>query len=77
MPSADTASEVIVEKGREALVCTNDHTDDADEKGTGCSIPILHISGNIGNRHTADYRNGAFDCWFGSKFEADFHMGMH
>ncbi len=62
-------------KGR-CLVCTNDHTDDANEKGTECSVPVLHMCGNVGNGHTADNRNGAFDCWFGSKFEADFHMGM-
>ncbi len=62
-------------KGRR-LVCTNDHTDDANEKGTGCSVPVLRICGDIGNGHKADYGNGAFDCWFGRKFEADFHMGM-
>ena len=61
-------------KGRH-LVGSNDHTDDANEKGTGCSVPVL-MCGNVGNGHTADYGNGAFDCWFGSKFEADFHMGM-
>ncbi len=29
-------------KGRH-LVGSNDHTDDADEKGTGCSIPVLPV----------------------------------
>jgi hypothetical protein len=62
-------------KGRH-LVCSDDHTDDANEKGTGCSVPVLRMCGNVGNGHAADYRNGAFDCWFGSKFEVDFHMGM-
>jgi hypothetical protein len=65
-------------KGR-CLVCTNDHTDDANEKGTGCSVPVLHMCGNVGNvvnGHAADYRDGAFDYWFGSKFDVDFHMGM-
>jgi hypothetical protein len=41
------------------LVCTNDHTDDANEKGTGCSIPVLHICGNLGNGHADDYHDGA------------------
>jgi hypothetical protein len=63
-------------KGRR-LVGSNDHTDDANEKGTGCSIPVLHLCGNIGNGQVADYGNGAYDCWLGSEFEADFHMGMH
>jgi hypothetical protein len=48
-------------KGR-CLVCTNDRTDDADEKGTGCSVPVLRMCGDVGNGHAADYRNGAFDC---------------
>jgi hypothetical protein len=62
---------------RRRLVCTNDHTYDANEKSTGCSVPVLCLcAGNIGNGHAADYRDGAFDCWFGSKFEANFHMGM-
>jgi hypothetical protein len=62
-------------KGR-CLVCTNDYTDDADEKCTTCSMPVLRVCGDVGNGHTADYHDDAFDCWFGSKFEADFHMGM-
>jgi hypothetical protein len=31
-------------KGRR-LVGSNDHTDDANEKGTGCSIPVLCVCG--------------------------------
>ncbi len=46
-------------KGRH-LVGSNDHTD-ANEKGTGYSIPVLHVRGNVGNERTADYCNGAFD----------------
>jgi hypothetical protein len=61
---------------RRRLVDSNDYTDDADEKGTGCSVPVLRMCGNVGNGHTADHSDGAFDCWFGSKFEADFYMGM-
>ncbi len=41
-------------KGR-CLVGSDDHTDDANEKGTGCSIPVLHVCGNIGNGHAADH----------------------
>jgi hypothetical protein len=59
------------------LVGSNDHTDDATEKGAGCSVPVLCVCGNVGNEHTADHGDGAFNCWFGSKFKADFHMGMH
>ncbi len=59
------------------LVCTNDHTDDAIEKGTECSLPVLRMCGNVENGHAADYRNGAFDCCFGNKFKTDIHMGMH
>ncbi len=62
-------------KGRR-LECTNDHTNDANEKGTRCSVPILHVCGNVGNGHAADYHDGAFD-WYGSEFEADFRMVMH
>ncbi len=60
-------------KGRH-LVGSNDDTDDADEKGTGCSVSVLTMCGNIGNVHAADHGNGAFYCWFGSKFEVDFHI---
>ncbi len=63
-------------KGRH-LVGSNDDTDDANEKGTGCSVPVLSVSGNVGNGHAADHADGAFYCWFGSKFKADLHMGMH
>jgi hypothetical protein len=62
-------------KGR-YLVGSNDDTDDANEKSTGCSIPVLSMCGNVGNGHAADHRNGTFNCRFGSKFKADFHMGM-
>jgi hypothetical protein len=47
-------------KGRH-LVCTNDHTNDANEKGTGCSEPVLCTCGNVGSGYAADYCNGAFD----------------
>ena len=60
-------------KGR-CLVGSNDDTDDANEKGTGCSILVLSMCGKVGNGHTADHGNGAFHCWFGSKFEVNFHM---
>jgi hypothetical protein len=63
-------------KGR-CLVWTDDHTEDANEKGIECCVPVLRMCGDIGNGNTADYCKGAFDCWFGSKFKADFHMGMH
>ncbi len=62
-------------KGR-PLVGSNDNTDDANENSTGCSILVLGVCGNVGNRHAADDRNGAFNCRFGCKFEADFHWGM-
>ncbi len=61
---------------RRHLVGSNDNTDDANEKGTGCSVPVLSICGDVGNGHTADHGNGALYCWFGSKFKADFHTGM-
>ncbi len=62
-------------KGRR-LVGSDVDTDDADEKGTGYSVPVLSICCNLGNGYAADHGNGAFNCWFGSKFKADFHMGM-
>jgi hypothetical protein len=62
-------------KGRR-LVGFYDNTDDANEKSTGCSVLVLSMCGDIGNGHAADHGNGTFDCRFGSKFEADFHMGM-
>ncbi len=60
-------------KGR-CLVGYNDDTDDANKKGTGYSVKVLSMCGNVGNGHTADHGNGAFYCWFGSKFEVDFRM---
>ncbi len=62
-------------KGR-CLIGSNDNTDDANEKGAGCSIPVLSMCGNVGNGHAADHGNAAFYCWFGSKVKEDFHMGM-
>jgi hypothetical protein len=59
------------------LVGSDDHTDDTDEKGAGCSIPVMHVCVDVDNGHAADHGNGAFNCWFHSKCEADFHMGMH
>ena len=46
-------------KGRH-LVGSNDDTDDANEKGTGCSVPVLSMCGDVGNGHAADHGNGAF-----------------
>ncbi len=63
-------------KGRH-LIGSDDHTVDANEKGTGCSVPVLSVCGNVDNGHTAGHGNSSFNCWFGSKFEADFHMEMH
>jgi hypothetical protein len=63
-------------KGRH-LVGSDDYTDDAYEKGIRYSVSVLCVCGNIGNEHATDYGNGAFDCLFGGKFEADFHKGMH
>ncbi len=62
-------------KGR-WLVCYNDDTDGGNEKGTGCSVPVLSTCVNKGNGHPADHGDGAFYCWFGSKFQADFHVEM-
>ncbi len=59
-------------KGR-CLVCSNDNTDDANEKGTGCSLSVLSMCGDVGTGHTADHGNGGFYFWFGSKFKVDFH----
>ncbi len=59
-------------KGRR-LVGSNDDTEDANEKGTRCSVLVLSMCGNVGNGHAADHDNGAFNCRFGSEFEADFH----
>jgi hypothetical protein len=53
-------------KGRH-LVGFNDHTDDANERGTGRSIPVLRVCGSVGNRHAADHGNDAFNCRFGGK----------
>jgi hypothetical protein len=58
------------------LVGSNDNTDDANEKDTECSVPVLSMCGTVGNGHAADHGNCAFYCWFSSKFEADFHMVM-
>ncbi len=64
-------------KGRR-LVGSDDNTDNANEKSTGCSIPVLSMHGNVGNGHAADNGDGAFNCScrLGCKFEADFHKGM-
>ncbi len=58
------------------LVGCNDDTDDANEKSTGSSIPVLSMSGDLGNGHAANGGNGFFNCRFGCKFKADFCMGM-
>jgi hypothetical protein len=62
-------------KGRH-LVGSDGHTDDADEKGTGCFGLVLRMCGNVGNGYAADHGDGAFNCWFGSEFEADTHLGI-
>jgi hypothetical protein len=59
------------------MVGSGDKADDANEKSTGCSIPVLGVCGNLGNGYTADNGNGSPNGWFGSEFEADFHSGMH
>jgi hypothetical protein len=59
-------------KGRH-LVDSNEDNVDANEKGTGCSLPVLGMCGNIGNRHAAEDGNRTFNCRFGCKFEVDFH----
>jgi hypothetical protein len=59
-------------KGRH-LVGSDDDTDDADEKSTGCSVPVLSVHGNVGHGHAADNGNGAFNCRFSWKFKVDFH----
>jgi hypothetical protein len=58
-------------KGRH-LVGFDDDTDDANEKSTGCTVPVLSMRGGVGNGHAADNGNGAFNCRFGCKFDADF-----
>ncbi len=50
-------------KGR-CLVGSNEDTDDANEKSTGCSVPVFGVCGNIGNGHTADNDNGILNCRF-------------
>jgi hypothetical protein len=62
-------------KGRH-LVGSDDNADDANEKSTGCSVPVLGVCGKAGNGYAADDGNGTLNCWFGCKFEADFHYGM-
>ncbi len=59
-------------KGR-FLVGSNDDTDDANEKSTGCPVLILGMCGDVGNGHAADNGNGTLTCRFNCKFKADFH----
>jgi hypothetical protein len=61
---------------RRCLVGSNDNTDDANEKSTGCSVTVLSVRGNVGNGHAADDGNGAFNCRFCCNFEVDFRLGM-
>ncbi len=51
------------------LVGSNNNTHDASEKGTGCSIPVLSVCGDVDNGQPADRSNGDFYCWFSSKVE--------
>jgi hypothetical protein len=37
-------------KGR-CLVGSNEDADEANEKSTGCSVPVLTVCGNVGNEH--------------------------
>ncbi len=67
--SGDTRSP----KGRR-LVGSNDHTDDVNEKDTGCSVPVLHVCSNIGNGHTADHSTGVFNCWFSCYLNLFFNL---
>ncbi len=55
------------------MVDSNDDTDDANEKSTGCSVPVLGVCSNISNRHAADDGDCTFNCRFSCKFEVDFH----
>jgi hypothetical protein len=59
-------------KGRH-LVGSDDGADDANEKITGSSLPVLGMCGNVGNGYAADDCNGSLNGWFGCKFEVDFH----
>ena len=59
-------------KGR-CLVGFDDDADDANEKSTESSIPVLGMCGNVGNGYAADDCNGSLNGWFGCKFEVDFH----
>jgi hypothetical protein len=51
----------ISAKGKR-LVGSNDDNNDANEKGTGCSIPVLNVCVNVDNGHAADHSNGPFYC---------------
>ncbi len=55
------------------LVGSDDDADDANEKSTVCSEPVLGICGNVGDGHADDNGNGTLNCWFSCKFKADFH----
>jgi hypothetical protein len=60
-------------KGRR-LVDSDDDADDANEKSTGSSIPVLGVCGNVDNGYTADNGNGSLSRgWFGCEFKVDFH----
>jgi hypothetical protein len=47
-------------KGRH-LVGSDDDADYANEKSTGCSVPVLDVYGNLGNGHAAD-GGGILNC---------------
>jgi hypothetical protein len=55
------------------LVGSDDDTDDANEKSTASSVPVLGMCGNVGNGYTADDDDGFLNGWFSCKFEADFY----
>ncbi len=42
------------------LIGSND-ADDANEKNTGISVPVLGMCGNVGNRYAADNGNGSLN----------------
>ncbi len=47
-------------KGR-CLVGSDDDADDANEKYTGSSAPVLSMCGNVGNGYAADNGNGSLN----------------
>ena len=58
---------------RRRLVGSNDDADDANEKSTGSSVPVLGMCGNVGNGYTADNDDGSLNGWIGCKSKAYFY----